>query len=132
MLDENNAVHGLGLFFQFNNTPQIKAVIETIQKINDIKQFFEKQRLYNFYSSSLIVVYEGNLQELSNNHQNNEIDVNNLVRVKMVDFAHVIPGKNLIDENYLYGLKSLISHLDLLLDSNYSFNDVRNLVRELN
>ena len=131
MLNENTAVHGLGLFFQFDNTPQKRAVVEAIRQINDIKEFFEKQTLYNFYSSSIIVVYEGSLENLLNNDKTNQVEVNKLIRVKMVDFAHVIPGKNHIDENYLHGLESLISYLGLLLDPEYVFNDVRNLVEDL-
>ena len=131
MLDENTAVHGLGLFFQFDSHPQKRAVVEAIRQINDIKKFFEKQTLYHFYSSSVIVVYEGNLQNLLNNDKTNQVEVNKLIRVKMVDFAHVIPGKNQVDENYLQGLESLISYLGLLLDPEYVFNDVRNLVEDL-
>ena len=64
MLDENSAVHGLGLFFQFDATPQKRAVVEAISQINEVKEFFEKQTLYHFYSSSIIVVYEGTLENL--------------------------------------------------------------------
>jgi hypothetical protein len=131
MLDENSAVHGLGLFFQFDATPQKRAVVEAISQINEVKEFFEKQTLYHFYSSSIIVVYEGTLENLLNNDNTNQVEVNNLIRVKMVDFAHVIPGKNRIDGNYLQGLESLISYLGLLLDPEYVFNDVRNLVEDL-
>lgn len=139
-LSEENLIHGLALYFQFHQTAQIHAIRETIKKFEEIKKWFEKQTTYHFYSSSLIVVYEANLAELiqtsesvNNNNSNVSassdqylIDISNSVRITMADFAHVFPADKSRDENYLYGLNRLIDHLKMLLDTEYTFKDVRN------
>ena len=114
----------MALFYQYHQTPQIKAIKETIKKFEEIKNWFEKQTTYHFYSSSLIVIYEANLEDiLNNNHPSN--DQQNLVRIVMADFAHVFPARDQLDTNYLFGINRLIDHLKLLLNPSYEFKDVR-------
>ena len=123
-LSEEDLVHGLALYYQYHQTPQIKAIKETIKKFEEIKKWFEKQTTYHFYSSSLIVIYEANLEDiLNNNHASN--DQQNLVRIVMADFAHVFPARDQLDTNYLFGINRLIDHLKLLLNPSYKFKDVR-------
>ena len=141
-MSEEDLVHGLALYYQYHQTPQIRAIKETIKKFEEIKKWFEKQTTYHFYSSSLIVIYEANLEDiLNNNHpsndddqsttnnDNNELIINenntNLVRIVMADFAHVFPARDQLDTNYLFGINRLIDHLKLLLNSTYKFKDVR-------
>jgi hypothetical protein len=84
-LTEENLIHGLALYFQFHQQPQFKAIKETIIKFEEIKQWFEKQRSYHFYASSLIVIYEANLEDIMNNakvcyvieNKENQFDENN-------------------------------------------------------
>lgn len=93
-----------------------------------IKEFFEKQTTYHFYSSSIIIAYEANLEEILQMNSENKkqsLIVDEMVRVKMVDFAHVLIDKDSLDENYLFGLTKLIHFLKCLLDVNYSFKEVR-------
>jgi hypothetical protein len=117
------------MFYQFNRTPQLNALKETIQKLSHIKEFFKKQTTYNFYSSSIIITYEANLEailQMNKENKTRSLIVNDLVRVKMVDFAHVVLEKsNSLDENYLFGVEKLISFLRRLLDQNYCFKDVK-------
>lgn len=126
-----------------HQTPQIRAIIETIKKFEEIKQWFLKQKSYHFYSSSLIVIYDGLLQDSLNELQSNDLNTSsnttadqsfnnlnnnnslNLVRVIMADFAHVFPANNQLDMNYLYGLERLIEHLNLLIKPGYKFKDIR-------
>ena len=127
---------GLALYYQFHQTPQIQAVRETIKKFESIKNWFEKQTSYHFYSSSLIVIYEANLAEsiqqlneekkLTTATSSSSDALSNSVRITMADFAHVFPASNTHDDNYLYGLNRLIDHLKLLLKPDYKFKDVRN------
>ena len=119
-----NVKKGLAVFFQFHHTPQLSAIRETLRKIRKIRDFFAKQTTYHFYSSSIVVTYESNLEEKV---KTGSPSVDEFVRVKMVDFAHVLCNKNSIDENYFYGLNRLISYLERLLDENYVFTDVRYL-----
>lgn len=123
----------MGLFFQFHRIPQYNAIKEALRKIEKIKDFFETQTTYHFYSSSIVITYEANLEEIlmnkqkNNNNENAEQYLDNYVRVKMVDFAHVLNQNKTIDENYLFGLKKLIYYLRLLLETEYMFKDVRYL-----
>ncbi|CAF0933666.1 unnamed protein product [Brachionus calyciflorus] len=141
-LAEDDLIHGLALYYQFHQTPQIRAIKETIKKFEEIKLWFEKQRTYHFYSSSLIVIYEAYLEDMINEQLKNSSKENqnldeqnnndlvianhlNSVRIVMADFAHVFPANNNLDSNYLYGLNRLIEHLKLLLSPEYKFKDVR-------
>jgi 1D-myo-inositol-tetrakisphosphate 5-kinase/inositol-polyphosphate multikinase len=138
-LTEANLIHGLALYFQFHEaTPQRRVIAEAIRKFAEVKSWFEKQRTYHFYASSLIVVYEACLEEMLNEmdlNNNNNTDANNntvaipsiesSVKIFMADFAHVFPANNSIDNNYLFGLDKLIEHLKILLDPEYKFVDLR-------
>ncbi|RNA43850.1 inositol polyphosphate multikinase [Brachionus plicatilis] len=139
-LSEQELIHGLALYYQFHQTPQIRAIKETIGKFEEIKAWFEKQRTYHFYASSLIVIYEACLEDMVNqdatnltkaneNEMNNNglmlADHLNSVRIVMADFAHVFPANDSLDLNYLYGLNRLIEHLKLLISPDYKFKDVR-------
>lgn len=112
-LDEENLIHGLALFYQFHQTPQIEAIKDTIKKFESIQAWFDKQSTYHFYSSSVIVVYNADGKDDS-------------VRIKLADFAHVFPANDKRDDNYLYGLNNLVEHLNLLIHPGYVFKDVRN------
>ncbi len=134
----------MALYYQFHQTPQLSAIRETIKKFEEIKCLFERQKTYHFYSSSLIVTYEANLEDsiiAQTNNSNNDshfenkdtISSNsisgsspNSVHIVMADFAHVFPAMDTLDKNYLYGLNSLIDHLKTLLRPDYMFKDVRN------
>jgi len=95
-------------------TAQLNAINKSIKAFEPIQEWFSKQTTYHFYSSSVILVYDAELND------------NNSVRIKIADFAHVFPAENRIDENYLYGLNNLVEHLKVLLQPEYTFNDVRN------
>ena len=114
---------GLALYYQFHQNPQVLAIKESINQIESIKNWFEKQKTYHFFSSSFLVFYESNLQDISNSLDENSI--NRLVKIKMVDFAHVFPADNCLDLNYLFGIYRLISYISILLKSDYFFIDIR-------
>ena len=64
---------------------------------------------------------------MNSENEKQSLRVDEMVRVKMVDFAHVLEKKDSLDENYLFGLTNLISFLKCLLDDNYTYKDVRHL-----
>lgn len=133
-LSVEELVHGLALFYQFHeSTPQIRAIVETIRRFEEIMQWFLKQKTYHFYASSLIVVYDAINDYTLNGAGDNNDPINNnnnmsspdSIRVIMADFAHVFPANNSLDLNYIYGLERCIEHLKLLLKPDYKFKDVR-------
>ncbi|KAH8238017.1 hypothetical protein KR032_010995, partial [Drosophila birchii] len=103
---------------------------EVLRQLQDILNWFHSQRLYHFYASSLLICYDysrlKNNQPLLNGHhhhhrgQDVEVDAppsspSTWVRVRMIDFAHVYPAEQALpDENYMFGLRSLIEVIQAL------------------
>jgi len=78
--------------------------------LEDVADFFrERQRLYNFYASSLLFLYDYDLiGRLSEEEVLIGEEVANHVRLKLIDFAHVFPAaEGREDENFLYGVENL-------------------------
>jgi len=76
-----------------------------VSQVEAVYAWFSSQHSLRFFSSSLLFVFDGaNPTEL---------------RVKMIDFAHVFPirNENERDDNYLVGLKELLSRLRSLHQS---------------
>jgi len=99
-LSKETVKDGLKLFF--NNGPSIrKEVIKMFEeKIQELIKFFQDQRLYRFYSCSLLFVYEG------------DVMLSPKVEMKMIDFEQaweVLDGGR--DEGFLIGLQNLLSYL---------------------
>lgn len=79
-----------------------------------INRWFDEQTVFQFYSSSLLIVYEGDsaqLDEASDNDKDSDKGKQISSDVRMIDFTHVfqMPKR---DENYLKGLVTLIQHIE--------------------
>lgn len=76
-----------------------------MENLRKIYSWFERQQLFKFYGSSILIVYD--TASLRENKPR--------VRVRMIDFSHAVPnekedgGK---DGNYMRGLRSLIGLLE--------------------
>ncbi|KAH8333583.1 hypothetical protein KR059_000994, partial [Drosophila kikkawai] len=100
---------------------------EVLRQLQDILNWFHSQRLYHFYASSLLICYDYSRlkdQPLLNGHHphhgeqedNAPTSPSTWVRVRMIDFAHVYPAEQALpDENYMFGLRSLIEVVQALL-----------------
>ena len=78
-----------------------QLVSEFLRELQKVRSWFEEQRQYLFFATSLLFVYDADLLgggETSNFN----------VRVRMIDFAHVYPANGLPDSNYMEGLNNLI------------------------
>jgi len=79
-------------------------VEEVLPQLYDILEWFKAQRIFRFYGSSVLFVYDGANVEKP------------VIKVKMVDFAHTVRirdgGK---DDSYKYGLATLIDILEGML-----------------
>ena len=126
------------MYFSLDGKLCTDVVNSTLEKLLLIQKWFEKQKQFAFFASSLLIVYEGlpdehNTQNGSKSSEpgdtpsadkdtkheedvkkgsNEDIGKGNkpLVDVRMIDFAHVFPA-TAVDENYSYGLESLINYL---------------------
>lgn len=70
-----------------------------ITQLHNLKAWFENQKLYHCFSTSISIVYEGG-------------------ELKLLDFAHVLYDQDAIDENFLVGLNALIKMLSNIVESN--------------
>jgi hypothetical protein len=70
-----------------------------IKELKKIEKFMEKQNVIGLVSSSILIIYEG-------------IKNKTKVVVKLIDFANIDDLNEKVDENFLFGLKKLISFLD--------------------
>nr|CAD1836696.1 unnamed protein product [Ananas comosus var. bracteatus] len=77
-----------------------------LAKLGELKRWFEEQTLFHFNSVSVLVVYERDEGATLGKGK---------VKVKLVDFAHVVEGKGVIDHNFLGGLCSLIRFISDVL-----------------
>ncbi|KAK7325047.1 hypothetical protein VNO77_29088 [Canavalia gladiata] len=85
-----------------------------LERLLELKNWFEVQTAYHFYSCSVLVVYE-----------KGEAKGKGLgTLVKLVDFAHVLDGNGVIDFNFLGGLCSLIKFVkDMLASLHHDFGN---------
>ncbi|XP_044480409.1 inositol polyphosphate multikinase alpha-like [Mangifera indica] len=79
-----------------------------LAQLLELKAWFEDQTIYHFNSCSVLMMYEKEplLEGRSSGAE-----------IKLVDFAHVVEGKGVIDHNFLGGLCSLIKFVSEILTS---------------
>ena len=136
------------VFFSRDGTLRRDIVSACLDKLQLIRKWFEKQKQFAFFASSVLIAYEGMPDEPDSeqNTQNgnkssgasdtqandkNAKDVKQATtkdnkegsdndtktpaaEVRMIDFAHVFPA-TAVDENYSFGLASLINYLTRLI-----------------
>ena len=73
--------------------------------LEEIEDVFKGQRDYHFYSSSVLLIYEGTATTPE--------DAN--LSVKLIDFAHALEADGSRDENFLAGLRGLQDGLRAIL-----------------
>jgi len=74
-----------------------------LEKLDEFLDFFSQQKTYHVYASSLLFVYDYDALESEN------CNLRDLVRLKLIDFAHVFPANGELDQNFLFGLRNLSS-----------------------
>ncbi|XVE56472.1 hypothetical protein DITRI_Ditri04bG0012900 [Diplodiscus trichospermus] len=80
-----------------------------LEQLLELKAWFEDQTIYHFNSCSLLILFDK--ESVSKGRTP-------VAEVKLVDFAHVVEGKGVIDHNFLGGLCSLIKVVsEILSDS---------------
>ncbi|KAI6674582.1 hypothetical protein NL676_002488 [Syzygium grande] len=72
-----------------------------LAQLLQLKQWFEVQTNHHFYSCSILFFYD----------RESALDGCADPKVKLVDFAHVVDGRGVIDHNFLGGLCSLIKFI---------------------
>ena len=77
-----------------------------MDRLNIYLRWFENQTAFKLFATSLLLVYEGDVSQ--------PISPNELLAIRLVDFAHAIPGDAKPDENILFGLRKFIEFLQIL------------------
>ncbi|EJD75448.1 hypothetical protein LOAG_17411 [Loa loa] len=76
------------------------VVEQTLEQLYMLRKWFNSQRIYHFYASSILLGYEACVEQPPN------------VLVKLIDFSHVFPANGAVDDNYLFGLNSVINIIE--------------------
>lgn len=98
----NDLLENLKLYFFNGKNIRFKVLKEIIEKLVRIREEI-KNTNWRFWSSSILLIYDGNEIEGSNSN------------VKLIDYAHTeTEGYSDYDENLLFGLDNLITYLKLL------------------
>lgn len=97
-LEPERAYEGLATFLHNGRALRTDVIVQFLEELEGLIACFEKQTAYHFYSTSLLLVYDGHEGEGAGTE----------VVLKMIDFAHVrtdTAGRR--DEGFLYGLTNL-------------------------
>ncbi|KAL6058532.1 Guanylyl cyclase-activating protein 1 [Balamuthia mandrillaris] len=112
-LKENTMKGALVQFLDNGKEVRFELIGPWLQKLRKIEKWFEHQKDFHFYSSSVLLIYDGKADRSSTQH----------LDVRLVDFAHTFPAKTK-DENYLAGLKILIGLLEEIKQEGESVEEV--------
>lgn len=81
----------------------------SIAQLQQLEQWFQTQREFFFYSSSVLIIYEGDAESAEQAK----------VSIKLVDFAHTFPSDDRKDTNFVGGINALIDGLTNVLSLDY-------------
>lgn len=106
-LTEKDLVPWATWFFHDNHRVRTDCVRLMLDKVRSLRVQLDAQRQFFFYSSSLLLVYEGALEDVMPPR----------VDVRMIDFAHTVKSKGRRDDGYVLGIDYLIKILTTILDN---------------
>ena len=108
-LDQTSLDQILEHFLQCNEKYSKNLAKGFLLKLKEIEELFMKQKSYHVFASSILFAYDfASLETV-------DWETDNPVRVNMIDFAHIFPGDGTLDENYLFGLRSLIRIFEIFI-----------------
>jgi len=94
-------VLALAEYFQ-NGSPLVLPTLHSLlDRLRTILAWFDLQRDYAFYSSSILFVYDATLPAKCD--------------ARMIDFTHVFDARAAPDENYRFGLANLVREFEALI-----------------
>ncbi|CAB05842.3 Kinase [Caenorhabditis elegans] len=104
--DETTVETGLREFFSARSEADLNQVLlEALDKLKIIKNFFETQRSLQFFASSLLFVFEAD----------KELPIN--MRIVMIDFSHAFASSGEPDNGYSLGIQNLEKFLNNIISS---------------
>ena len=104
-------ITALGKFFSAGDQARLDMVGPIIERLSYILQKMEQQKLYRFFATSVLIVYEGDTKQPIRKPED-------LLDIRLVDFAHAFESDprdfNEPDFNTIFGISSLIKNLEQL------------------
>ena len=112
-----------------NSSFVARVAAQFVNRLRDIRDYFDIQEEDRFFSSSLLFVYDADLGGLNIPNMEPRIDksfVTERTDIFMIDFGHIFPiqdvgsapktgpSKDMKDEGYLHGTNRLIREFELL------------------
>ena len=94
-------------FFHNGSEQRTDVLHLMLDRLNVYLQWFENQTAFKLFATSLLLVYEGDCSQ--------PISPNELLAIRLVDFAHAIPSDAKPDENILFGLRKFIEFLQIFV-----------------
>ena len=111
-LEESTLDTILGNFLEVNPIHAVNLARCFLVKLKEVQELFQSQTSYHAFGSSILFCYDyENLDSI-------DWVTTNPVRVRLIDFAHVFPGNGILDENYLFGVSSLVKLFDTFIQRN--------------
>ncbi|XP_048761323.1 inositol polyphosphate multikinase-like isoform X2 [Ostrea edulis] len=75
-LDEESIVfQGFGKFFSLDGVMQKEVIKDVIERLEEILKWFNKQRTYNFFASSILIVFDGDVSISSSKTSSSSSDL---------------------------------------------------------
>jgi len=116
----------LAHFFHDGTALRSGALVGIIARLRALLKHVEAQQTFNFYSSSILLIYEGAADAAVDGRDGGGGDGNGgappptaaHTDVRMIDFAHTQASRGTIDAGYALGLRNLV----FLLESVYQDN----------
>jgi Inositol polyphosphate kinase len=102
-LKESDLVPEAHWFFHNGGSLRTDSIRLTIEKLRQIATHMQSQSYFLFYSSSLLLVYEGDVERPAK------------VDIRMIDFAHTQRSQGERDDGYISGIIYLIGVLESVL-----------------
>jgi hypothetical protein len=123
-------------FIDNGKEKRLEIYSKVLTELKEILNFFETNYMYQFYASSILIIYDGE-------------EIENKVSVKLIDFAHVQKSKTFDyeksllekenikndnkevinlrqkDDSYIIGLKNLIQMLENIINKKEIKSDDR-------
>jgi len=116
----------LAHFFHDGTTLRSGALVGIIARLRALLEHVEAQQTFNFYSSSILLIYEGAADAAVDGRGADGGDGNggapppaaSHTDVRMIDFAHTQASRGTIDAGYALGLRNLVFLLEAVYRDN--------------
>jgi len=107
-LNKDNIDELLELYLDTNTDIKLAQEVAKLftEELQKIAALFASQTQFHFFASSLLFVYDA--EGVKNNKDMGPEHLRKFINLKMIDFAHVWPAEDKLDENYSRGVMSLI------------------------